>query len=40
VEQAQRTASAEYEAARAGEPEAVRQVADFMLDRVLPEAAR
>lgn len=40
VEQAQRTAAIEYETARAGEPAAVRQVADSMLDRVLPEATR
>jgi F-type H+-transporting ATPase subunit b len=40
VEQAQRTAAAELDAARSSEPEAVRRVADFMLERVLPEAAR
>ena len=40
VEQAQQSAQAEYEAARAGESEAVRRVAHFMLDRVIPEAAR
>jgi F-type H+-transporting ATPase subunit b len=40
VEQAQRTAEAELEAARARESDAVRAVADLMLDRVLPEAAR
>lgn len=40
VERAQHTAHDELESARAGENEAVRAVADFMLERVLPEAAR
>lgn len=40
VEQAQRTAQEELDAARASEPAAVRRVADYILDRVLPEAAR
>ncbi|MBV8345192.1 MAG: ATP synthase F0 subunit B [Candidatus Eremiobacteraeota bacterium] len=40
VEAAQRKAQEELEAARAGEDEAARRVADFMLDRVIPEAAQ
>ncbi len=40
VEEAQRKAQQEFESARAGEDDAVRRVADFMLDRVIPEAAR
>jgi F-type H+-transporting ATPase subunit b len=40
VEKAQRTAQAELDAARAGENEAVRRVADLMLERAIPEAAR
>ncbi len=40
IEEAQRTAQAELDAARAGENEAVRRVADFMLERVIPEAAQ
>ncbi|MBV9027028.1 MAG: ATP synthase F0 subunit B [Candidatus Eremiobacteraeota bacterium] len=38
-EEAQRTAAAQLGAARAGEPEAVRKLADLMLERVIPEAA-
>jgi F0F1-type ATP synthase membrane subunit b/b' len=38
VEDAHATAQRELDEARAGEPEAVRGVADFMLERVLPEA--
>jgi F-type H+-transporting ATPase subunit b len=40
VERAQQTAEAELEAARGGETQAVRAVADYMLERVIPEAAR
>lgn len=40
VEAAQRSAAAELEAARAGEGNAVRRLADIMLDRVVPETAR
>ena len=40
VEQSQRTAREELDSARASEPAAARRVADYMLDRVLPEAAR
>ncbi|HEY1882963.1 MAG TPA: ATP synthase F0 subunit B [Candidatus Cybelea sp.] len=40
VEQAQATVRTELEEARAGEPQAVRGLADFMLDRVIPEASR
>jgi F-type H+-transporting ATPase subunit b len=40
VERAQQTAKAELEAARGGETQAVRGVADYMLERVIPEAAR
>ncbi len=39
VEQAQLAARHELEGARAGEDDAARRVADFMLERVLPEAA-
>ncbi|MGB8909299.1 MAG: ATP synthase F0 subunit B [Candidatus Cybelea sp.] len=38
IEEAQKTAQAELEAARAGESEAVRGLAGFMLQRVVPEA--
>jgi F-type H+-transporting ATPase subunit b len=38
IEQAQRTAQAELDAARAGEGEAVRGLAGIMLQRVVPEA--
>ncbi len=40
VEEAQRKAQDEFDAARGGEDEAVRRLAAFMLDRVIPEAAR
>jgi F-type H+-transporting ATPase subunit b len=40
VEQAQQTAQAEFETARAGENEEAQRLAGFMLDRVLPEAAQ
>ncbi len=40
IEEAQRTAETELETARAGEGEAVRRLANVMLDRVVPEAAR
>jgi F-type H+-transporting ATPase subunit b len=40
VEDAQRTARAELEAARSNEDEAARALAGFMIDRVIPEAAR
>jgi F-type H+-transporting ATPase subunit b len=40
TEEAQNTAQAELETARAGEGEAVRRLANVMLDRVLPEAAK
>jgi F-type H+-transporting ATPase subunit b len=40
VEESQRTAAAELEAARAGENDAVRSLAAFMLERVIPEAAK
>ncbi len=40
VDQAQRTAGEELDAARTGENEAARRVADFMLERVVPETAR
>lgn len=40
VEESQRTAQAEFEAARAGEGEAVGRVARLMLERVIPEAAQ
>lgn len=39
TEEAQKTAQAELETARAGEAETVRRLAGVMLDRVLPEAA-
>lgn len=39
VEGAQQTVQRELEAARAGEPGAVRGLADLMLDRVIPEAS-
>ena len=39
AEDAQKTARAELETARAGEKEAVRRLADVMLERVLPEVA-
>jgi len=38
VEQAQRTAHSELEAARAGEEETVRQLAALMVEHVIPEA--
>ena len=38
VEQAQTTVRNELDEARSGEPEAVRGLADFMLERVIPEA--
>jgi F-type H+-transporting ATPase subunit b len=40
VEESQRTAARELDEARAGEPRAVRGLADVMLERVIPEAAR
>ncbi|HEY1869198.1 MAG TPA: hypothetical protein VGG70_12955 [Candidatus Cybelea sp.] len=40
TEDAQKTARTELETARAGEGEAVRRLANVMLDRVLPEAAK
>jgi F-type H+-transporting ATPase subunit b len=40
VEEAQRTVRGELETARAGEPEAVRQVARLMVERVVPEAVQ
>jgi F-type H+-transporting ATPase subunit b len=40
IEDAQDTARAEFEKARAGEDEAVRGLAKVMLDRVIPEAAQ
>lgn len=40
IEEAQNTARAEFEKARAGEGEAVRGLARVMLDRVIPEAAQ
>jgi F-type H+-transporting ATPase subunit b len=40
VEEAQRTAQSELDAARAGEEQAVRGLARLMLDRVMPEAAQ
>jgi F-type H+-transporting ATPase subunit b len=39
VEQAQRTALAELDAARAGEADAVRRLAGLMVERVIPEAS-
>ena len=40
IEEAQKTAQAELEKARAGEGDTVRGLAKVMLDRVIPEAAR
>ncbi len=40
VEEAQQTAQAELDAARSNEDEAVQKLAGFMVDRVIPEAAR
>lgn len=40
IEEAQKTAQAELEKARAGEADTVRGLAKVMLDRVIPEAAR
>jgi len=40
VEDAQRAAHTQLEAARAGEGDAVRRLADLMLARVIPEAAQ
>ena len=40
VEEAQNTALAELEKAQGSEPEAVRKLADVMLERVLPEAVK
>jgi F-type H+-transporting ATPase subunit b len=40
VEASQRTAAEELDHARAGEPAAARGLADLMLERVIPEAAR
>jgi F-type H+-transporting ATPase subunit b len=40
IEEAQNTARAEFEKAHAGEGEAVRGLAQVMLDRVIPEAAQ
>ena len=40
VEAAQATAEAELDAARAGEGDTVRMLANVMLDRVIPEGAR
>lgn len=39
VEEATRTVQAEIEAARSGEQRIVRQIADLMIERVVPEAA-
>ncbi len=39
VEEAQRKAQHEFEEARGGESAAVRGLADFMLERVIPEAS-
>jgi F-type H+-transporting ATPase subunit b len=39
IEDAQRTAESELEAARSREEQAVREVADLMVSRVIPEAA-
>jgi F-type H+-transporting ATPase subunit b len=39
VEEAHRTARDEFDSARVGEDDAARRVADFMLERVIPEAA-
>jgi F-type H+-transporting ATPase subunit b len=40
VDEAQRKAQEEFDAARVGEDEAARRIADFMLERVVPEAAK
>jgi F-type H+-transporting ATPase subunit b len=40
IEEAQKTAQAELEAARAGESDAVRGLAGLMLQRVIPEAGQ
>jgi len=40
VEEAQRTAQAELDAARAGEKDAVRDLAALVLERIVPEAVR
>lgn len=40
VEEANRTAKEEFDSARSGEDDAARRIADFMLERVIPEAAR
>ena len=40
IEAAQSTAAGELETARAGEGEAARRLADLILDRVIPEAAK
>lgn len=40
IEESQKTAQSELDAARAGESGAVRQLADLMLERVIPEAAK
>lgn len=40
VEEAQQTAQAELDSARSSEDEAVRKLAGFMVDRVIPEAAK
>jgi F0F1-type ATP synthase membrane subunit b/b' len=40
IEESQKTAQSELEAARAGESDAVRQLAELMLERVIPEAAK
>jgi F-type H+-transporting ATPase subunit b len=40
IEDAQAAAAAELDKARAAEGDAVRRLADFMLDRVIPEAAK
>lgn len=40
VEESQRSAAAELDEARLGEAQAARGLADLMLDRVIPEAAR
>ncbi|HXO17020.1 MAG TPA: ATP synthase F0 subunit B [Candidatus Dormibacteraeota bacterium] len=40
VEEAQRTAQAELDAARAGESGAIDRIAQYMLERAIPEAAQ
>lgn len=40
IDEAQKKARAELESARGGEPEAVRRLANVMLERVIPEAAQ